>query len=143
MDPSQLPTFGQLERKLSQSIQKLYREELEHWPQKVICKFSSNHLSIVIEDALTAVEETLVNEDGVNKTVKSLNVAINDAIESKLKKTVEAILAVEVVDVLFDCNIETKRAGAIIMLSQLPKARSSTRAKAASSKAEENADGKD
>ena len=66
----QLPTIGQLERALSQSILKLYREELEHHPRKVICKFFNSHLSIVIEDALTAVEKTLVDKDSASKTIE-------------------------------------------------------------------------
>ena len=117
----QLPTFGQLERQLSQSIQKLYREELGHSPQKVTCKFFKNQLSIVIEDALTAVEKALISEEDPNKTIENLNLAINDVIKSKLKTIIEAVLAVEVDDVLFSCNIDTMRAGAIVILSQAPR----------------------
>ena len=115
-----LPTFGQLERQLSQSIQKLYREELGHSPRKVTCKLFKNQLSVVIEDALTAVEKALVNKGNEDKTVENLNLAINDTIKLKLKTTIETILAVEVEDVLFSSNVDTMRAGAIVILSQLP-----------------------
>ena len=120
----QLPTFGQLERNLSQNIQKLYREELEHTPQKVTSKFFGNRLVIVIEDALTAVEQTLISKDNEYQIVKNLNIAINDIIKPKLKSTIEAVLTVEVEDVLFGSTIETKRTGAIVILSQLPQVRS-------------------
>ena len=119
----QLPTFGQLERSLSQNIQKLYREELEHSPQKVTSKFFGNRLAIVIEDALTAVEQTLVNEDN-GQIVKDLNLAINSVIKPKLKTVVETVLEVEVEDILFDSTIETKRTGAIVILTQIPQVRS-------------------
>ena len=115
-----LPTFGQLERQLSQSIQQLYREELGHSPQKVTCKFFKNQLSIVIEDALTAVEKTLVTKNSKNEIIENLNLAINDTIKSKLKTITEAVLAVEVDDILFSSNINTMRAGAIVILSQIP-----------------------
>ena len=118
----QLPTLGQLERSLSQNIQKLYRQELGHCPKKITCKLFKNNLSIVIEDALTAVEKTLVNKED-RKIVKNLNIAINDVIKSKLKIAVETILAVEVNDILFDSNIETKRAAAVIVLQKPPQTR--------------------
>lgn len=122
----QLPTWGRLERDLSQRIQKLYREELEHSPQKVTCKFFKNFISIMIEDALTAVEEILADENrnNVEKTAKQLNLAINDAVKSKLKTIVEDVLAIEVEDILFDCSVKTRRAGAIVILNQLPQTRS-------------------
>ena len=119
----QLPTFGQLERSLSQNIQKLYREELKHSPQKVTSKFFGNRLAIVIEDALTAVEQTLVNEDN-GQIVKDLNLAINSVIKPKFKTVVETVLEVEVEDILFDSTIETKRTGAIVILTQIPQVRS-------------------
>ncbi|VEP13887.1 conserved hypothetical protein [Hyella patelloides LEGE 07179] len=118
-----LPTSGQLERNLSQSIQKLYRQELEHSPSKVTCQLFGNQLAIVIEDALTAVEKTLANTEEDSKTVKQLNGAINEAIESKLKTLIEEILAVDVHDILFDSTLKTNRTGAIVTLAQPPQVR--------------------
>ena len=120
MEP-QLPTFGQLEKNLSQNIRKLYYEELEHCPQQVTSKFFGSCLVIVIEDALTAVEKTLANRNNEDRVSKNLLIlAINGVIKSKLKNTIEVVLAVEVKDILFNSNIETKRTGAIIVLSQPP-----------------------
>ncbi|MDJ0596261.1 MAG: DUF2294 domain-containing protein [Pleurocapsa sp. MO_226.B13] len=115
-----LPTSGQLERNLSQSIHKLYRQELEHSPSKVTCQLFGNQLAIVIEDALTAVEETLVNSEKSDNLAKKLNAAINRTIESKLKTLIEEILAVEVQDILFDSTFKSKRTGAIATLKQPP-----------------------
>jgi uncharacterized protein YbcI len=118
-----LPTSGQLERNLSQSIQKLYRQELEHSPSRVTCQLFGNRLAIVIEDALTAVEKTLVDTQEDSKTVKQLNAAINEAIESKLKSLIEEVLEVQVHDILFDSTFETQRTGAIATLEQPPEVR--------------------
>ena len=118
-----LPTCGELERRLSQSIQKLYRQELEHSPSKVTCQLFGSQLAIVIEDALTAVEKTLADTEDHDSAVKKLNAAINDAIESKLKTLIEEILSVKVQDVLFDSTLETSRTGAIVTLSELPQVR--------------------
>lgn len=120
---SNLPTSGQLERNLSQRVHKLYRQELEHSPSKVTCQLFGNQLAIVIEDALTAVEKTLAQTDEKQTTVKKLNSAINEVVESKLKTLIEEILAVNVDDILFDSTLETSRTGAIATLSEPPKVR--------------------
>jgi uncharacterized protein YbcI len=118
-----LPTSGQLERTLAQSIQKLYRQELKHSPSKITCQLFGNQLAIVIEDAITAVEKTLANLKDDTQTVKELNTAINEAIESKLKTLIEEILAVEVEDILFNSTFKTNRTGAIATLAQPPQVR--------------------
>lgn len=120
----ELPTFGELERNLNQKIYKLYKEELKHSPQKVTSKFFGNQLTIVIENALTKVEQILMNEHNEIQVVENLNSAINNAIKSKLKNIIETILAVEVEDILYTSTIETKRTGAIVILSQIPQVRS-------------------
>jgi len=115
-----LPTSGQLERDISQKVQKLYRQELEHSPHKVTCQLFGNRLVIVIEDALTAVEKTLADVEGNSDTVRKLNEAINESIKSKLKILVEKILGIEVEDILFDSTFKTNQTGAIITLKQPP-----------------------
>ena len=120
---SNLPTSGQLERNLSQRIQKLYRQELEHSPSKVTCQLFSNQLAIVIEDALTAVEKTLAETKEKENTVKELNSAINEVLQSKLKTLIEEILGIKVHDILFDSTLETSRTGAIATLCEPPQVR--------------------
>ena len=112
----ELPTYGQLERELSQTIHKLYHEEFKHSPGKITCKFFSNNLAIVIEDSLTTIEKTLLEENKID-VVKKVNLAINNIIKSKLKILIEQVLAVEVCDILFDSSLETQHAGAIVILS--------------------------
>lgn len=119
----ELPTSGQLERDISQKVQKLYRQELEHCPQKITCHFFSNYLAIVIEDAITAVEKSLIVPNNKSQTVERLNSAINDIIKLKIKSIVEEILAVEVDNILFNSTIKNNCAGAIVTLCQLPQLR--------------------
>ena len=115
----ELPTYGQLERELFQTIYQLYRKELECSPSKITCEFISNNLAIVIEDSLTTIEKTLLKENKID-LVKKVNLAINNIIKSKLKILIEQVLAVEVCDILFDSSLETQHTGAIVILSQLP-----------------------
>ena len=118
-----LPTYGQLERELSQTISQLYREELGRSPSKTTCKFVSNNLAIVIEDSLTAIEQVLADTQESNDTIGELNSAINQVIRAKIKATIEQVLSVEVKDILFDTSIQTKRASAIATLSKIPQVR--------------------
>ncbi len=118
-----LPTCGQLERNLAQSVQKLYLRELEHSPDKVICQLFGNQLAIVIENSLTAVEQVLATTKGFDGMVKHLNTAINEIVASKLKTMIEETLSVQVEGILLDTTIENKRTGAIATLSQSPRVR--------------------
>lgn len=121
--PPKLPTLGQLERDLSQITHQLYREQLGHSPSKITCKFFRNDLIIIIEDAFPTLEKALIEQNKDCEIVENLNLAINNIIKSKLKILIEEVLAVEVCDILFDSSLETQQAGAIVILSQLPKVR--------------------
>lgn len=119
-----LPTYGQLERDLSQRILKLYREEIKHFPGKITCSFFSNYLVVVIEDSLTTLEKTLMDEGKANEIVRNFNSAINDLIKSKLRIAIEEVLTVEVGNILFDSSLKTQHTGAIVTFNQLPLVRS-------------------
>lgn len=114
-----LPTCGQLERNLSQNIQKLYLSELGHSPSKITCQLFGNQLAIVVEDSLTAVEQALAKIKS-DDSIEELNSAVGEVVESKMKLLIEEILGVEVEDILFDTTVETKRTGAIVTLRQIP-----------------------
>ena len=119
----ELPTYEQLEIDLSQMIYLLYREEFGYSPGKISCKFFSNNLAIVVEDSLTTIEKSLLKENKLH-AVRSLNLAINSIIKSKLRILIEQKLAVEVSNVLFDFSLKTPHSGVIFILSQPPVVRS-------------------
>ena len=121
-----IPTYGQLERDLSQIIYQLYREEFEHSPSKITCKFFSNNLAIVINDSVTTIEKSLLKGNKFH-TVKNLNLAINSIVKSKLKTLIEQKLAVEVSNILFDFSLKTPHTGVIFILSQPPVVRPRTK----------------
>lgn len=116
----QLPTNGQLERDLSQKIYKLYRQELEHSPQKITCTLFNDRLVIVIEKATTSVEKTLIDEGCEYEIVEKIDSAVNEAIKSKLETLIKEVLAIEVDDVLLDSSLESERTGVIVTLTQAP-----------------------
>lgn len=119
-----LPTCGQIERDLSQRIQKLYRELLGHSPRKVTCKLFDRSLAVVVEDSLTVLQKTLTEENKLDGAAKYVNSAIDEVIKSKLKIAVEEILGIEVHDILFDSSVKIQQSGAIVILTKPPLVRS-------------------
>jgi len=114
-----LLTRGQLERKLSQKIQALYRQNLEHQPSKVTCQFFAAKLAIIIEDSITNAEQILLDEGKENLALK-VRSNVNEAIQPKLKGLIEQIAQVTVVDFMSDANFSTGRTGTIAILNQTP-----------------------
>lgn len=117
------PTVGQLERKLSQQVNALYRQELGHQPAKVVCQLSEAKLTIVIESSVTKPEELLVDA-GHEDLVKRIRKELEDLIQSPLQDVIQNILGVEVLDILSDSTLETGRAGMIVILKESPQTRS-------------------
>ncbi|MGF1602516.1 MAG: DUF2294 domain-containing protein [Thermosynechococcaceae cyanobacterium] len=116
------PTIGQLERSLSQKIQALYREQLDHLPSKVTCQIFGEKLAVVIEDSLTQPEKLLVQEGQEELATKVRN-DLDEAIEPQLKAVIEDVLGVKVLDILSDATIATGRTGLIAILDQTPEVR--------------------
>ena len=117
-----LLTRGQLERKLSQEIQAFYRHHLGHQPSKVTCQFFDSKLAIILEDSITNAEQILL-EEGKHDLAQKVRSNLDDAIQPELKKLIEQITEVEVLDTLSDATLNTGRTGIIAVLSHTPKVR--------------------
>lgn len=117
-----LLTRGQLERKISQDIQALYREQLGHQPSKISCQFFDAKLAIIIEDSITNAEQILL-EEGKSDLAEKVRSNLDSAIQPELKKLIEKIAKVRVVDILSDATLNTGRTGIIAVLSETPKVR--------------------
>ncbi|MDJ0694197.1 DUF2294 domain-containing protein [Mastigocoleus sp. MO_188.B34] len=117
-----IPTRGQLERNVSQSIQALYSNQLGHRPTKVTCQLFDATLAIVIEDSITQPEQLLMKK-GQGDLAEQVRFGLDEAIEPKLKKLIEEVLEVNVLDLLSDATLETARSGIIAVLSQTPSVR--------------------
>lgn len=117
------PTRGQIERTLSQRIQALYREQLEHRPGKVTCQLFDEKVAIVIEDSITQPEQLLAKE-GHNGLAKEVRSGLDGALQPQLKNLIEDVLGVPVIDLLSDATLETGRTGMIVVLADAPTVRS-------------------
>lgn len=117
-----IPTKGQVERTLAQSIQALYREELGHQPSKVTCKLTDHSLVIILENSITQPEQLLA-QAGRQELAEQVRNDLDEAIEPKIKSLIEEILEIDVIELLSDATLETGRSGIIAILSDTPNVR--------------------
>lgn len=112
---SNAPTRGQIERALSQSIQKLYREQLGHSTGKITCQLRDDNLTVVIESSLTQPEQVLL-EGSEASQVEKIRANLDEAVRPKVIEIVQKTLNRPVVDILSDTTLETERTGLVIVL---------------------------
>lgn len=121
MDPS-FPTRGQLERTLSQRIQALYRNQLEHQPSRVTCQIFDEKIAIILEDSITKPERLLVNT-GEEELAEQVRSELDEALQPQLKELIEEVVGVNVIDLLSDAKLETGLTATIVILAERPQVR--------------------
>ena len=121
MNPSS-PTRGQLERTLSQRIESLYRSQLEHKPNKVVCQIFDEKIAIILEDSITQPEQILVN-NGQQELAEKVRSELDEALQPQLKALIEEIVGVSVIDLLSNAKLETGRSATIAILAESPQFR--------------------
>lgn len=119
---AQLPTRRQLQRSVSQNFASFYRQRVGCSPQKVTCTIFANYLVIIAEKAITPVEET-IKETGQIEIIFEIRQGINKILKSQLKKLVEELVMVEVIDLICGHNFESGRVMAIAVLIRPPQVR--------------------
>ena len=117
-----LKTAGQLERDISQRINALYRQELDHQPGKITCQLFENKLAIVIDGALSKPEQLLLDQGSVD-AAEATHEQITEVLRCLIKQAVEELLSLEVVDIMLDSNLQTARSSIIVIFQQPPDVR--------------------
>lgn len=117
-----LPTCGQLERELSQTIQSLYRSEFGHLPSKVVCHLFADRLAIIAENTTTTIEQLLLDNSRLD-LAHEIRVAIGETFVSQVKQEVADILQVEAIDAICDSTPDSGYLGMIIFLKDAPSVR--------------------
>ena len=115
-------TVGQLERTLSQRLQALYRDQLGQRPSKVTCQIFDSKLAIVLEDAVTRPEQLLA-EEGQKALAEQVRADLDQALRPQIRRLIEEVLQVDVLDLLSDAKLNTGRTGIIAILSATPTVR--------------------
>lgn len=122
-----LPTRGQLERQLSQTLQTTYRQQFGNQIGKITCNLLSDKVAIVAEDTVTKVEKVLLDNDRVD-LANELRSVINKIFKTQIKQTVADIMQVEVVDIVCDSTSSSGHLGALVLLNNTPHIRSNSKA---------------
>ena len=118
-----LPTFKQLERDLSQKIRELYNMEMNFAPQRVTCKLFSRYLAIVVDEALTPLEKSLIAR-GEKDLIAQLRRETSSIFRPRLVKLIEDTVGVSTVEILTNTTLIGNKTGTLVVLSELPKTRS-------------------
>lgn len=119
MSDTEQRTVGQLEREVSQKMQSLYKTHLGQQPSKVTCQLFGAKLAIVLEDSVTRPEKLLAGEGQVALAEK-VRSDLTLAMEPQIKLLINAVLDVDVLDILSGATLETGRTGIIAVLSATP-----------------------
>ena len=122
MKSSGQQTVGQLERELSQRLQALYRDRLGQRPSKATCQIFDSKVAIILEGSVTQPEQLLA-EEGQTKLAKQVRSDLDQALRPKIRRLIEEVLQVEVLDLLSDATLDTGRTGIIAVLSNTPEVR--------------------
>ncbi|MEO1590720.1 MAG: DUF2294 domain-containing protein [Cyanobacteria bacterium J06632_22] len=112
-------TVGQLERELSQRLQALYKDRLGQRPSKATCQLFDTKVAIVLEDSVTQPEQLLA-EEGQQELAERVRDDLDQAMRPQIRQLIEAVLQVEVLDMLSDATLDTGRTGIIVVLSESP-----------------------
>lgn len=117
-----LPTRGQLERQISQTLQSLYRNEFGCLPHKISCHLFGDRLAIVAQGVITNVEKILLSKSKLDLAV-SIRSAIDEAFVRNMKTEISDILGVEIEDAIADSVLDTGYLGIIVFLKAQPEVR--------------------
>ena len=117
-----LPNCGQLERQLSKTLQSLYREQFGHFPSKISCHLFGERLAIVVENAITNVEQVLMNNSQLD-LAKSIRSAIDEVFTLEVRNEIAKILNVNVNEMISDSVLESGYLGIIVFLENSPQVR--------------------
>ena len=117
-----LPSCGELERSLSQAIQNHYRQLLGHLPKKVICHLFGRELVIILQSSATQVERFL-SQEGRSELLFQVRQTIDQQLKQSVAQVIEAILAVDVKDIMVDTSLSLEQTGVIAILSKTPAVR--------------------
>ncbi|MBE9118467.1 DUF2294 domain-containing protein [Lusitaniella coriacea LEGE 07157] len=101
-----------MKTRLTERIQGLYEQQLQHQLHEVSYKLSDKTLVIVMEGTLTKPEQILMARDRA-ELAQQVRTVLNSALKPQICQLVEEVMDVRVIDFLSDTTISTGRTGAI------------------------------
>jgi uncharacterized protein YbcI len=121
-----VPSRGEMERSLSQSIQAFYRDELSCRVGKISCHILGDRVAIVIENSVTSLEKLLSSSED-RSFVRDLRDRIDYIVKSELVTKIKTNLGVDVIDLTIDTTLEHNFTGILALLDEMPQIRKTRR----------------
>jgi uncharacterized protein YbcI len=115
-------TRGQIERAVTQRIQRLYRDLVGQRPSRVVTHLVDGKLLVILQDSISPVER-LLWQTGHDAIALQLQQIIADTLKPLFKSLVEETVGVQVLTVLFSEDIESGFASLTALLADQPKTR--------------------
>ncbi|NJK50748.1 DUF2294 domain-containing protein [Candidatus Gracilibacteria bacterium] len=116
------PTPGQLERTILQQVQRLYRQRIGQRPSKAICQLFDEKLSVVLWDAISVTEQTLL-DIGREELAKEVRSQLHEAMKPQLKTLLEEIVGTSIITVLIDSDLNSGFSSITAILGDIPAVR--------------------
>jgi uncharacterized protein YbcI len=105
----------QLNSILSKKIEMLYQTQLKHEIGDIIYHISEKELAIVMEGSVTQLEK-LLHQNHQEKLAKEVRSFIDKTMRSEIKRSIEEVMEVNVVDFVSYTTIDTDRTIVIAIL---------------------------
>ncbi len=107
--------LNKIEYLLSKKIRDIYQEQLEHDLDNVSYKLFDRTLVVILEGTIT-LPEKLLKEKEHSLLVEQVRTSIDNVINPQIKKIIEEVMDVEVIDFMSDTTIDNDITGAIAVL---------------------------
>lgn len=112
--------FNQIKSLLSQRIEDIYQQQLDHKIDTISYKLFDNTLVIILEGIITSPEKLLQDNDYLC-LAKQVRKAVDHVIHPQIQSIIEEVLDVKVIDFLSDTTINNNLTGAIAIFEFKPK----------------------
>ncbi|WP_255414094.1 DUF2294 domain-containing protein [Pleurocapsa sp. CCALA 161] len=112
--------INQIKSILSQKIEDIYQQQLEHKINNISYKLFDNILVIILEGIITSPEKLLKDHDHIY-LAKQVRKAVDNIVHPQIKEIIEEVLDVKIIDFLSDTTIKSDLTGAIAIFEPKPK----------------------
>jgi uncharacterized protein YbcI len=109
-----------LDQQLSDKIQEIYLQELNHQVGSIFCRLFKQALIILIEESVTLPERKLNNQE-YHQLAYQIRTVFDQVIQPQIKLIIEKMTDMQAVDFLCDTTLDTGRTGIIVILELKPK----------------------
>lgn len=114
-----IPTRGEMERSLSQSLQAFYRQQLSCRVGKISCHILDDKVAISVENSITSIEKLLDSSDDR----RFLRDRIDSIVKSEVMQKIKQNLGVEAIDLTINTTLENNFTGILAFLREKPSMR--------------------